>query len=245
MEPESGDWTVLTKQKGAGAVHRVEWSPDGTRLFFDRVTDVPRGIFSVPAIGGDERLVVEGAQSPDPLPDGSLLVVKLDAERRFQIVRRLARQRAPEERRAARPRGLGRPRLARVSRTARRSSCGGASPARRTRGGRRLHADRYRDRRRPPFLPDAAAPAPVPPAARRHARPRAPRGRRPAPDRLGRARRTGVETLLSFSARPRYLAEGAARHALRRILGLRGGAPARLARPAACPSASRRRPRAS
>ena len=43
MEPESGDWTVLTKKKGAGAVHRVEWSPDGTRLFFDRVTDVPLG----------------------------------------------------------------------------------------------------------------------------------------------------------------------------------------------------------
>ena len=51
------------------------------------MTDVPLGISSVPAIGGEERLVVEGAQSPDPLPDGSLLVVKPDAERRFQIVR--------------------------------------------------------------------------------------------------------------------------------------------------------------
>ena len=61
--------------------------PDGSRLFFDRVTDVPLGVFSIPALGGDERLVLEGVQGPEPLPDGSLLVVKLDEEHRFVLVR--------------------------------------------------------------------------------------------------------------------------------------------------------------
>ena len=87
MDPGSGDWTVLTKRRDAGSVHRVEWSADGSRLFFDRITDVPRGVFSIPALGGDERLVLEGVQGPEPLPDGSLLVVKLDDEHRFVLVR--------------------------------------------------------------------------------------------------------------------------------------------------------------
>jgi hypothetical protein len=88
MDPSSGDWTVLTKRRDAGgSVHRVEWSADGSRLFFDRVTDVPLGVFSIPSLGGDERLVLDGVQGPVPLPDGSLLVVKLDEERRFVLVR--------------------------------------------------------------------------------------------------------------------------------------------------------------
>ena len=46
-----------------------------------------RAIFSVPVLGGDERLVVENAFSPAPLPDGSLLIVKLNSEGRFQLHR--------------------------------------------------------------------------------------------------------------------------------------------------------------
>jgi hypothetical protein len=38
-------------------------------------------------LGGDERLVLENAFSPEPLPDGSLLIVKLNAEGRFQLHR--------------------------------------------------------------------------------------------------------------------------------------------------------------
>src|SRR5262249_45424501 len=60
---------------------------DGDKLFFDRVSDVPRGIFSVPPLGGEERAVLEDAQSPEALPDGSLLVVKRDAARNFQVHR--------------------------------------------------------------------------------------------------------------------------------------------------------------
>ncbi|MEO8432851.1 MAG: protein kinase [Acidobacteriota bacterium] len=85
MKPSSGDWTVLTKRADAGSVYKVCWSGDGDRLFFDRVSDVPRGIFSVPALGGEERSVLEDAQGPEALPDGSLLVVKRNAQRLFQI----------------------------------------------------------------------------------------------------------------------------------------------------------------
>jgi serine/threonine protein kinase len=87
MKPSSGDWTVLTRRGDAGAVSKVCWSRDGDKLFFDRVSDVPRGIFSVPPLGGEERAVLEGAQGPEALPDGSLLVVKRDAARNFQIHR--------------------------------------------------------------------------------------------------------------------------------------------------------------
>ncbi len=87
MKPSSGDWTVLTKRGDAGSVSKVCWSRDGDKLFFDRVSDVPRGIFSVPPLGGEERSVLEDAQGPEALPDGSLLVVKRDAARNFQIHR--------------------------------------------------------------------------------------------------------------------------------------------------------------
>ena len=48
---------------------------------------MPQGIFSVPVLGGDERLVLENAFSPEPLPDGSLLVIRLNAEGRYQLYR--------------------------------------------------------------------------------------------------------------------------------------------------------------
>ncbi|MEP6995594.1 MAG: protein kinase [Acidobacteriota bacterium] len=87
MKPSSGDWTVLTKRGDAGSVSKVCWSRDGDKLYFDRVSDLPRGIFSVPPLGGEERAVLEDAQGPEALPDGSLLVVKRDAARNFQIHR--------------------------------------------------------------------------------------------------------------------------------------------------------------
>ena len=87
MKPESGNWSVLTRDRSRGPVLNHSWSPDGTLIYYDRYTDGPRAIFSVPVLGGDERLVVENAFSPEPLPDGSLLIVKLTAEGRFQLHR--------------------------------------------------------------------------------------------------------------------------------------------------------------
>jgi hypothetical protein len=87
MKPSSGDWTILTRRRGMGSVHKVSWSRDGNKLFFDRISDVPLGIFTIPPLGGDERLLLEDAQGPEALPDGSLLVVKRDASRNFQLFR--------------------------------------------------------------------------------------------------------------------------------------------------------------
>jgi len=208
MDPESGDWTVLTKRRDAGAVHRVEWSPDGTRLFFDRVTDVPLGVSSVPAIGGDERLVVEGAESPSPLPDGSLLVVKLDAERRFQIVRVW-----PD---SGKQTAVGPPILADSSDLVSRQfpdgkevlvwgRFAGAKDA----AGRRLQAIDVETGATRPFLPELPLLPPFLPLRDG----RAVLARLAAGDlqRVVSAARdgTGAQTLLSFSNRPRYLAEGA------------------------------------
>src|SRR5439155_19858913 len=77
----------LTNRRDRGSVFHFDWSRDGTRLYFDRVSDIPEGVFSVPALGGEERLVLPDAQSPEALPDGSLLAVKVDAERNFQVHR--------------------------------------------------------------------------------------------------------------------------------------------------------------
>ncbi len=87
MKPASGDWSTLTDRPDSGCVYRVAWSNDGTRIFFDRVTDVPHGIFSVPAVGGPERLVLQDAQNPESLPDGSLLVVRTSTQGALRIHR--------------------------------------------------------------------------------------------------------------------------------------------------------------
>lgn len=87
MKPATGDWTVLSHKVGAGSVVKVDFARDGSKLFFDRVADAPLGVYSVPVIGGAEQLLLPDAQNPEALPDGTLLVVRRDAERNFQIHR--------------------------------------------------------------------------------------------------------------------------------------------------------------
>src|SRR5690242_10258576 len=75
MDPTSGDWRVLTHDRTHGATIGVPcWSQDGSTIYFDRIISQPVGIYSVPALGGEERLVLANAASPQALPDGSLLV---------------------------------------------------------------------------------------------------------------------------------------------------------------------------
>ncbi len=87
MKPESGNWNVLTQRRDLGFVEFVSWSPDGGTLYFSRRTEVPRGIFSIPFLGGEEHLVLENAGNPAALPDGTLLVVRINQQRRFQLFR--------------------------------------------------------------------------------------------------------------------------------------------------------------
>jgi serine/threonine protein kinase len=85
MKPESGDWNLLTRQRNLGNISNVSWSPDGGTIYFSRTIDVPRGIFSMPFLGGEEHLVLEDADNPAALPDGSLLVTRINQQRRLQM----------------------------------------------------------------------------------------------------------------------------------------------------------------
>jgi hypothetical protein len=87
MKPETGNRQMLTHRNDSGSVNALSWSADGTRLYYDRWTDGPTGVFSVPALGGGEQLLLENAASPEALPDGSLMVVRQNAERRLQLFR--------------------------------------------------------------------------------------------------------------------------------------------------------------
>lgn len=85
MKPESGNWNVLTRQRNLGPVDYVSWSPDGGTIYFGRGIDVPSGVFSVPFLGGDEHLLLEKADNPVALPNGSLLVTRINQRRRLQM----------------------------------------------------------------------------------------------------------------------------------------------------------------
>ena len=71
MQPDSGDWAVLTHDRTRGYVTDVAWATDGSRIFYGRVDSTPRGVFSISPLGGEERLVLENAKSAEPLPDGT------------------------------------------------------------------------------------------------------------------------------------------------------------------------------
>ena len=85
MKPESGNWNVLTRRRDQGSVDFLCWSTDGSTIYFSRNTDVPQGIFSVPFLGGEEHLLLENADNPAALPDGSLLLSRINQKRRLQL----------------------------------------------------------------------------------------------------------------------------------------------------------------
>jgi hypothetical protein len=87
MKPGAAAWTVVTKDRTRGLADSVTWSADGSTIYYDRQNDVPIGIFAVPALGGDERLVIENGHAPETLADGSLLFVRINARRVYQLHR--------------------------------------------------------------------------------------------------------------------------------------------------------------
>ena len=86
-KPGAVNWTVLTKDRTKGLIDSLAWAQDGSRIYYDRLTDVHNGIYSVPALGGDERLLIENASAPVPLADGSLLLLRRTADRLTQLHR--------------------------------------------------------------------------------------------------------------------------------------------------------------
>jgi serine/threonine protein kinase len=87
MKPESGNWAILTHQRDRGTILQISWSPDGALIYYDRGSGVPKGVFSVPVLGGDEHMVLDNARSPEALPDGSLLLSRRNPQQRLQVFR--------------------------------------------------------------------------------------------------------------------------------------------------------------
>ena len=87
LKPETGNWTVLTRDRSNGIALSLSWSADSSKVYYDRSLDAPKGIFSVPVLGGEEKLVIDNAINPEPLPDGSFLVQRLNPDRRYQLYR--------------------------------------------------------------------------------------------------------------------------------------------------------------
>jgi Tol biopolymer transport system component len=87
LKPETGNWTVLTRQRDLGQVGDIAWSRDGSKIYFDRQTDTPKGIYAVPALGGEPRLVLESAAYPQMLADGVLMVARINENRDLQLYR--------------------------------------------------------------------------------------------------------------------------------------------------------------
>jgi eukaryotic-like serine/threonine-protein kinase len=87
MNPLSGNWKVLTDDNSAGSVDDIYWSKDGTKIYFAREDDRPTGVYSIPALGGEPRLVLEDAGGGEPLWDGSLLIIRVNGSRERQLHR--------------------------------------------------------------------------------------------------------------------------------------------------------------
>jgi hypothetical protein len=87
MKPGTGVWTQLTRDRTQGLTFTMSWSADGSQIYFDRSTDAPVGIYAVPALGGEARLVIENADYPAALADGSLLFSRQNADRAKQLHR--------------------------------------------------------------------------------------------------------------------------------------------------------------
>jgi eukaryotic-like serine/threonine-protein kinase len=84
LTPSSGSWNVLTDEQADGSIMGMSWSPDGSRIYYDRFGN---GIFSVPVVGGEPRRILDNGLGPEVLPDGSLLFTRVNEQRQNQLHR--------------------------------------------------------------------------------------------------------------------------------------------------------------
>jgi serine/threonine protein kinase/DNA-binding beta-propeller fold protein YncE len=84
MNPQTGNWTILTHDRSNGIVGNMSWSRDSSWIYFDRIAGVNK-IFRLPALGGEVQTVLEDAMTPAVLPDGSLLALRRNSERKEQL----------------------------------------------------------------------------------------------------------------------------------------------------------------
>jgi len=86
MKPDAASWTVLTHDRSQGSVDSVAWAWDGSRIYFDRER-VTRALYSVGPLGGEPQFLLENAGAPEPLPDGSMILMRPSSEGRLQLFR--------------------------------------------------------------------------------------------------------------------------------------------------------------
>ena len=86
MKPESGNWSILTHRRDRGRPN-VSWSADGSLIYYDRATGVPLGVLQ--RAGPGRRGTPGAGRTPPPeaLPDGSLLLSRLNGRREGQVYR--------------------------------------------------------------------------------------------------------------------------------------------------------------
>jgi len=87
LRSQTGDWRVLTTDRTRGLTRDFAWSSDNSKIYYSRFFEVPKGIFSISPLGTGERLVLADAGNPSVLPDGSLLVARVNAARHLQMYR--------------------------------------------------------------------------------------------------------------------------------------------------------------
>ncbi len=86
VRPGSPATSVLTHASDRGPVLYLCWAADGSRIYFSRGSE-PMVAYSVPALGGEERVVLEDAGHLDSFPDGSLLVEHQEGDGSIRHIR--------------------------------------------------------------------------------------------------------------------------------------------------------------
>jgi len=85
MLVDSGDWKILTTNRSRGLIGEVCWSPNGEEIYYSHIAGSPNGIYRISRLGGEERLVLERADDPQILPDGSMLFGKLEPDGSYRL----------------------------------------------------------------------------------------------------------------------------------------------------------------
>jgi hypothetical protein len=86
MNLMSGHRRLVTSGRGEGSAFHPCWSPDGAWVYFARQDSAPRGVFRVSVTEGHVELVLENADCPQPLADGSLLAGRIGADGQYRVV---------------------------------------------------------------------------------------------------------------------------------------------------------------
>ena len=75
---ESGE-TTRVEMPGGFALGEVDWYPDGTSLLFTAITEDKQALWRISVLGGEPRLVADGARRASVSPDGSRIAYLLRA----------------------------------------------------------------------------------------------------------------------------------------------------------------------